>query len=307
MLISKMVFPAASFARFVDDIVDCERHGFHAAWVPQIFGWDALVGLAVAADRTTTLRLGTAVLPVYPTHPLVLAASAMSLQAASAGRFTLGVGTSHRFIVEQSWGHSFARPRSFVAEYLQVLVPAMAGQSVAVHGTQLSGVTVRPLETPGVMPPPVLLAAMGPAMLTTAGRQADGTITWLTGPRTLARDVVPTIQAAAAGAGRCAPQVVAGLPVCVTDDMSEARAAARAKYSAYDGVPSYRATLDREGLAFAGDVALVGSTAEVGERIAALAAAGVTQLCADIFGTADECERTTAVLAELATAAGRRP
>ncbi|MGW0163378.1 TIGR03564 family F420-dependent LLM class oxidoreductase [Mycobacterium sp. NPDC003323] len=296
MLISRMVFPEGTFANFVDDIVECEHAGFHGAWTPQIFGWDALTALTVAAQQTSRLHLGTAVLPVYPTHPLAMAASAMSLQAASGGRFTLGLGVSHRFIVENSWGMPFDRPRRRLAEYLSALLPAMAGQEVRVHGDELSAATVRPLSFPESAPPPVLLAALGPAMLTLAGGTADGTVTWLTGLRTLAGHIVPTINAAAATHHRSRPRIVAGLPVCVTGDVEAAAETARQAYAAYDHVPSYRSMLDREGLARAGDVALIGSAGEIGDKLAELASIGVTELCADIFGTVAERRATVEVL-----------
>ncbi|MHC9293595.1 TIGR03564 family F420-dependent LLM class oxidoreductase [Mycobacterium sp. LTG2003] len=296
MDISKIVFPTGGLAAYVDDIAACERAGFDGAWVPQIFGWDALTALAFAGDRTTSLRLGTAVLPVYPTHPVVLAQSAMTTQAATGGRFTLGLGTSHRFVVESVWGMEFDRPRHRMAEFLRILVPAMAGEHVAVDGEQLSATTLRPLELPGIEPPDIVLAAMGPAMLSLAGEQAHGTVTWMTGARTIAEHIVPTITAAADRAQRPAPRVIAGLPVCVTDNPAAARELARSEFAVYDNVPSYRAMLDREGFAHAGDAALIGSADEVVDQIGALAAAGATELCANIFGSPDERGATSEVL-----------
>lgn len=296
MNISRLVFPRGGLGDFVDDIVACEQAGFDGAWVPQIFGWDAQSALALAGGRTTSLRLGTAVLPVYPTHPMVLAQTAMTTQAATGGRFTLGLGTSHRFVVENVWGMEFDRPRHRMAEFLGILLPAMAGEHVDVHGEQLSATTLRPLELPGIAPPEVVLAAMGPAMLRLAGTQAHGTVTWLTGARTIAEHVVPTITAAAEQAGRAAPRVIAGLPVCVTDDAAAARETAREQFAAYDTVPSYRAMLDREGLAHAGDAALIGTADEVVERIGEMTAAGATELCANIFGRPEEQAATVEVL-----------
>lgn len=291
-----MVFPSGGLTTFVDDIVACEQAGFHGAWVPQIFGWDALTALAMAGARTTSLRVGTAVVPVYPTHPVVLAQSAMTTQAATGGRFTLGLGTSHRFVVENVWGMEFDRPRHRMADFLRILVPAMAGDHVEVHGEQLSATTLRPLELPGIAPPDIVLAALGPAMLRLAGAHADGTVTWMTGVRTVTEHIVPTIAAAAERAARPAPRVIAGLPVCVTDKPAAAREAARREFAVYDNVPSYRAMLDREGFAHAGDAALIGTADEVVDQIGEVAEAGATELCANIFGDPNEQAATVEVL-----------
>ncbi|KWX22848.1 FMN reductase [Mycolicibacterium wolinskyi] len=296
MHISRLVFPTGGLDTFVDDIVACEQAGFHGAWVPQIFGWDALTALAMAGGRTTSLRLGTAVLPIYPTHPVVLAQSAMTTQAAAGGRFTLGLGTSHRFVVENVWGMDFERPRHRMAEFLRIVVPAMAGADVEFRGEELSATTLRPLELPGIEPPDIVLAAMGPAMLRLAGAHADGTVTWMTGVRTLTEHIVPTIAAAAEHAQRPAPRVIAGLPVCVTDNPAAARDAARREFAAYNDVPSYRAMLDREGFTHAGDAALIGSADEVLDLIGEVAGAGATELCANIFGSPDERAATIEVL-----------
>jgi F420-dependent oxidoreductase-like protein len=300
MRISRLVFPSGGLDQFVDDIVACERAGLDGVWVPQIFGWDAQTALAIAGGRTTSLHLGTAVVPVYPNHPVVVAQAAMTTQAAAGGRFTLGIGTSHRFVVENVWGVGFERPRHRMAEFLRILVPAMAGEQVEIRGEQLSATMLRPLQLPGVRPPDVVLAAMGPAMLRLAGTHADGTVTWMTGARTVAEHVVPTITTAAEQAQRPSPRVVVGLPVCVTDNPAAAREVAREQFAAYNDVPSYRAMLDREGLAHAGDAALIGTEDEISERIGVLAAVGATELCANVFGAPDEQAATVEALVRFA-------
>jgi 5,10-methylenetetrahydromethanopterin reductase len=286
--ISRFVFPEGTLDEFVAAIAECEPQGFHAVWVPQIFGWDPLTALAIAGTRTTRLRLGTAVVPSYPTHPLALAATAMTAQAATGGRLALGLGASHRFLVEQSWGMSYARPAARMRDYLAALVPAMAGEPVAVHTERLTARTPRPLELPGVTPPAVLLAAMGERMLAVAGEAASGTVTWLAGTRVIAGHIVPTLRAAAERAGRDAPAVVVALPVCITSNPAAARALAAERYAPYTDVPSYRAVLDREDAATPADVALIGSAEQVAEQLDELNAAGATEFCADVFGNTDE-------------------
>lgn len=304
MLLSRFVFPAGPFASFLDAITACEAQDAATAWVPQVFGWDALTALAVAGTRTSRLRLGTAVLPAPVTHPLAMAAAAMSVQSASSGRFTLGLGASHRFLVETAWGGSYARPVQRMRDYVSALRPAMAGESVDVRTDLLTARTVRPLSLPGAAPPPVLLAALGEKMLALAGEVADGTITWLTGQQTLRDHVIPVLRRSAEAARRPRPRVVAALPVCVTSRRARALELARTQFAAYTQVPSYRSVLDREGVADAADVAVIGDEDHVAERLDEFAAAGVDEFAACVFGDQESVQRTQDLLTRLVRAGG---
>jgi 5,10-methylenetetrahydromethanopterin reductase len=304
MDVSAYVFPSGPFDQFVADVVAAEHQGYAAAWIPHVFSWDALTAVAVAGRETSDIRLGTAVVPTHPTHPLLLAQHALSAQAACGGRLTLGVGVSHAFLVEGVWGYSYARPVAWMTEYLSALVPALRGERPEVQGERITARPPRPLDTPGCQPPPVLAAALGPRMLRLAGEACDGTITWMTGPRTLGDHTVPSLRRAAEAAGRPRPRVVAGLPVCVTDRPAGARDLAQKQFGVYSNVPSYRAMLDREGVATAPDLALIGSAEQVGERLGAIAEAGVDEFMACVFGDPDEREATHECV--LARAAPRR-
>jgi F420-dependent oxidoreductase-like protein len=143
------------------------------------------------------------------------------------------------------------------------------------------------LRVPGAAPVPILLAALAPKMLALAGSVADGTVTWMTGPKTLATHIVPSIRAAAEAAGRPAPRVVAGLPICVTDDPDEARRVAAKLFRGYGVLPSYRAMLDREGATGPADIVVVGDEAAVSAQVDAVAAAGVTDLMAAPFAVGE--------------------
>jgi alkanesulfonate monooxygenase SsuD/methylene tetrahydromethanopterin reductase-like flavin-dependent oxidoreductase (luciferase family) len=121
-------------------------------------------------------------------------------------------------------------------------------------------------------------------MLKVTAELADGTLTWCTGPQTLAAHTVPTITAAAEAAGRPAPRVVAALPVCVATDVAAARERAAKVFAVYGQLPSYRAMLDREGAGGAEDIAVIGSAGEVVDRIGALGDIGVTDFAAVEFG-----------------------
>ena len=206
-------------------------------WSSQIFGWDTLTVLAVVGREVPGVDLGTAVIPVHPRHPMMLAEQALTVQAASGGRLVLGIGLSHQVVVEGAWGCSFDQPARYMREYLSVLVPLLRGEQVSFNGEVIRTNTFGPLDVVPTPPPPVLVAALGPTMLRPAGTQADGTVTWMVGPDDVADHIVPTITAAASDAGRPSPQVVVTLPVCVTDDADAARAGPTGSSPCTDSFP----------------------------------------------------------------------
>jgi 5,10-methylenetetrahydromethanopterin reductase len=271
--------------------------GFSSAWMSQIFGLDTLTAFAVAGSQVGEIELGTAVVPVYPRHPAVLAQQALTVAEAVGGRLTLGIGLSHKMVIEDMYGYSFDRPARYMREYLSILLPLLDGQPAAFTGETLRAHLTLPV--PGAVRVPVLLAALAPRMLQLAGERASGTVLWMTGPATVASHIVPTITAAAQAAGREPPRVVCMLPVCVTSDADGARARAAEVFARYGELPSYRAVLDREGAAGPADVAIVGSEDTVSAQIGALAHAGVTDFVALQFSRGDDAVRTRALLATL--------
>jgi 5,10-methylenetetrahydromethanopterin reductase len=275
--------------------------GFASFWVPNIFSGDALVALAVVAREVPGIGLGTAVVPTYPRHPAALAQQAQTVNAISGGRLTLGIGLSHQIVIENMFGYSFDKPLRHMREYLSVLLPLVREGNVSFTGETVSAHV--PLTVHGATPLPVLVAALGPKMLELAGTVADGTVTWMTGAKTLAGHITPAITAAAEAAGRPAPRIAAGLPICVTDDEAAARQRAAQVFAIYGTLPSYRAMLDREGCAGPEDLAIVGDEAQVRERLEEVAAAGTTELAAVSFSTGEDAARTRALLKELAAAA----
>ena len=264
-----------------DQIADAAERGFSSAWMSNIFGLDAITALTAAGVQAPPIELGTAVVPTYPRHPAALAQQAMTANAALGGRFTLGIGLSHKVVIENVYGYSFERPGRHMKEYLEILVPLTRGEKVAYRGETLQA-GLR-LTTPGAGLP-VLVAALGPRMLKLAGTLAAGTVLWMTGPKTIAEHIAPAIKAAAAEAGREEPRIVCSLPICVTDDPEGAVARANEIFSTYGTLPSYRAMLDREGVAGPGDVAVVGDEETVLARLETLRQAGVTDFVAAPFG-----------------------
>ena len=278
-----------------------EREGFASGWFANIFGFDAIMAAALCGRATSRIELGTAVVPTFPRHPTAMAQQALSAQAACNGRFALGIGLSHQIVIETMLGLSFAKPYSHMREYLAVLAPLIRTGSVG-HQGEAFRVTAN-LAVSGAQPCPILVAALAPKMLALAGRVADGTITWMTGPKTLREHTIPRINEAAAEAGRPAPRVVVGLPVAVTTDGAAARDAAARIFQIYGALPSYRAMLDREGAAGPADVAIVGDAAAVGAQIEGLRRLGVTDYLAIPFPVGkdpvDSVERTREMLLTL--------
>lgn len=278
-----------------------EADGFASGWFANIFGIDAIMAAALCARSTSRIELGTAVVPTYPRHPVAMAQQALSAQAAARGRFTLGVGLSHQIVIENLLGLSFAKPFSHMREYLGVLVPLLRAGSVSFQGTEYrvnAGVTV-----PGAQSCPILVAALAPKMLALAGAETDGTITWMTGTRTVRDHIVPRISDAAAAAGRPRPRVVVGLPVAVTSEVAAARTSAAKQFAVYGTLPSYRAMLDREGVAGPADIVIAGDESAVGEALQRLGEAGATDLLAipiAVSGDRDAVERTRALLRRVA-------
>lgn len=289
----------------IDDIVaqvqQAERDGFTTGWLANIFGMDAMTAIAVAGRATKRIELGTAVVPTYPRHPMAMAQQALSTQAATGGRFALGIGLSHQMVIEGMFGLSFAKPFTHMKEYMAALAPLIRNGTVSFAGEEFR--VNGNISVPGATPCPILLAALAPKMLGLAGSEGDGTITWMTGPKTLKDYTVPRINEAAAKAGKPKPRVVVGLPVAVTKDVAGAREAAGRSFQIYGMLPSYRAMLDREGAAGPSDVAIVGEEDDVAEQIQNLGRIGVTDYLGVPFavgGNGEGIDRTRALLVKLA-------
>jgi len=276
----------------IDESVERARRlrdrGFGSMWSSQIFGPDTLTALAVVGRELPDVDFGTAVVPVQPRHPSMLAAQARTVQDAIGGRLTLGVGLSHQVIVEGLWGIAFDRPGSYLREYLAALAPMLRGEPVDVHGDMVSATATGAVGPKDVVAPRLVVAALGPKMLALAGTVADGTVLWMTGRRTIAEHIRPSIDAAASAASRPSPSVICSLPVVVSDDPKGARDMINETFAVYATLPSYRAMLEREGVSDPAGVALIGTHDAVVDQLHGLADAGVTEFSAVAVGTADQ-------------------
>ncbi|MFB4309671.1 TIGR03564 family F420-dependent LLM class oxidoreductase [Actinomadura sp. GTD37] len=272
--------PARKAARMVEDVGWAEGAGLDTAWIPQIPNdFDALTAAALMGARTTRIELGTAVVPLQAQHPIALARQALSVQAAARGRLALGVGPSHHWIVRDMLGLPYERPAAFTRDCLDVLDAALRGPGpVDVENETFT--VHNPLDLGPTGRLPVLLAALGPVMLALAGERADGTVLWMADERAVAEHVVPRITKAAERAGRAAPRVVAGVPVCLCRpaEADAARERANRILGEAEISPNYRRLLDRGDARDVGDLCAAGDEAAIAARFRRFADAGVTDL-----------------------------
>jgi 5,10-methylenetetrahydromethanopterin reductase len=291
--------PNAGVGDFVAAARRIEAAGFDDIWMANIFSHDAISMLTLVGHLTQRVGLGTAVTPTYPRHPTAIAQQALTAAAASGNRFTLGIGLSHQPVIENMLGMSYAHPARHMREYLSVLGPAVAGQTVSFAGDEYRVQGVR-LQVPGADRVPVVVAALGPVMLKLAGSMADGTTTWMTGPKTLETHIVPRLRAAAAQAARPEPIVVGGFPMVLTHRPDEVRQRLARSLVVYGQLASYRAMLDREGVAGPADIALVGDEHVLRQGVDRLRDIGVTHFNAALSESEEGAyERTFSFLADL--------
>jgi 5,10-methylenetetrahydromethanopterin reductase len=287
----------------IRDLTQARDDGFARVWMTQMpYDVDLLTVLAAAMHEVSDIKVASGVIPIQNQHPMLMAQRALTLNQIADGRFTLGVGVTHRAVTEGMWGISWDRSVRRLSEYLDGLLPLLAGEQVNASGEMLT--TRGALQIPDVRTPEVYVAALGPQMLRLSGRRTAGTITWMTGPKTLKEHIGPTMRTAAAEAGRPegAVKVAAALPIAVTDDVAAVRAAAAEQFAMYGHLPSYRAMLDREGYTGPEDAALIGDEATVRERLDEVRAAGVDEYVAIAFDPSPEGQdRTRACLRSLAS------
>ncbi|MFK7732258.1 MAG: LLM class F420-dependent oxidoreductase [Pseudomonadales bacterium] len=285
MKVGIMAGATSAFGNGIADLVEftknAENMGFDSVWMANIFGPDAINTLSIAGWETERIELGTAVVPTYPRHPTAIAQQAMTAAAASNNRFSLGIGLSHKLVIEDMLGMSYDKPAKHMREYLSILAPLLRCESASFAGEQYTAhVGIR---VDGAKNVPLIVAALGPAMLKLAGTMADGTITWMTGSKTIAEHIAPSINAAADQAGKPQPRVVCGLPIALTSDIDGAKAKIGEQLKMYGELPSYRAMLDKEGAAGPADVAILGDEAAIRQQLQSLKDAGVTDFNAALI------------------------
>ena len=285
-------------ARLIAAAEAAERDGFTSLWIPQIPGdFDPLTAFALIGHATKRIELGTAVLPIQTRHPIAMAQEALSVQAVCEGRFTLGLGTSHHWVIEDQLGLSYERPAHQMRNYLEVLNAAfrapgsidVVNDSYRVHS---------PMDVTDWSPNPILIAALGPVMLRVAGEHASGTILWMADERAVAQHVVPRITKAAAAAGRPAPRIVAGVPItlCSKSEIDGARALANQVLGHAEFCPNYQRLLDHGDATDVGDILAVGDESTIVDRLRAFRDAGATDLAVRVLAIGSDRQARIASL-----------
>ena len=281
---------ASKVERLRRDAQWAEDAGFSTIWIPQIPDeFDALTAAAVIGAATERIEIGTAVVPVQPRHPIALAQQALSVQAVCGGRLRLGLGVSHHWIIDEMFGLPYERPIATMRDQLDVLEPALAGPgTVEVHNEAFD--VHMPLDVTDIGPTPMMLAALGPQMLRLAGERTDGTILWMADERSIESHIAPRISAAAADAGRPAPRIVAGVPVCVCDDHQVDQAIERTNrlLSEAEVSPNYQQLLEHGAARQVGDILAAGSEQAVAKRLRSFADAGATDVSIRIVPIGDD-------------------
>jgi F420-dependent oxidoreductase-like protein len=234
---------AASLARRAEEL------GYDSVWVTHGVGRDSFLVLATYGAATTRIGLANGVVPIYPRHPVAMAQAALTLSEMTGGRFRLGLGVSHRASMEAMLGLDLTHPIGVMREYVAVLRGAL-GDGAAFSGRHYRvqwsmGLPQRPPA------PPIYLAALSAQMLELAGEIADGVVLWLCAPGYVRDVVVPALARGRQRAGKALDgyEIVAAVPLAVTDNRAEARGAFVAELGRYLTLPFYRAMLEASGFA----------------------------------------------------------
>lgn len=277
--------------------------GLRSAWFGQTFGADSPQLAAIVGREVPDLEVGTSAIPVFGRHPLLVAGQAQTAQAATHGRYHLGLALGTKPLTEAAFGIPYERPIARLREFLTALRQLTETGNADFHGELLTARTPLPARVPGAEGGvPLLVAAMGPQALRVSGELADGILPYLAGPRALAEHIVPAVTAAAEAAGRPAPRIVALVHGVVTATPDAARRTATEQLAFYEQFPSYARAVELSGARRAGDVAVIGDERTVAAEVRRYRDAGATEVVfagTDLAGEADR-RRTWELLGELA-------
>ncbi|WP_411083826.1 LLM class F420-dependent oxidoreductase [Streptomyces sp. cmx-18-6] len=306
-----MSIGVALSATEVDNQIDATVHlareaaaaGLRSAWFGQRFGVDSPALAGIVGREVPGLQVGTSAIPIFGRHPLLVSSQAQTTQAATHGRYHLGLALGTKHLTEGGFGIPFERPVARLREFLVALRQLTETGTADFHGELITATTPLPAHVPGAEPGvPLLVAAMGPRALRVSGELADGILPYLAGPRVLAEHIVPAVTAAAEAAGRPAPRIVALVNGVVTDDVEGVREKVTEQMAIYEQIPSYTRVIELSGGRRASDVAVIGDERTVAAEVQRYRDAGATEVVfagTDVAGDADR-RRTWALLGELA-------
>lgn len=270
----------------IEAIVRAEQHGVPMVWsITGARSPDALTAFAAAAVRTTTVQLGTAIVPTYPRHPVVMAQQTLVVHELAPGRFRLGIGPSHRPTIEGAYGIPMEKPLAHLREYLTVLRALLWEGRVAFQGQYFHVNT----ELVGKAPVPIYTSALRENAFRLAGELADGAISWMCPAHYILTKALPALEAGATRAGRTErPRLVAHVPVVLTDDPTQMHQRARNVVGSYARMPFYAAMFADAGFPLPADgtptdelldhLVVWGAPQRVTERLVSLLDQGIDEL-----------------------------
>ncbi|MEC3952583.1 TIGR03564 family F420-dependent LLM class oxidoreductase [Nocardia sp. CDC153] len=292
---------ATNADNYIDAIVAQARTahevGVESVWFGQRLDYDSPALAAIVGREVPGLQVGTSAIPVLGRHPLLVSAAAQTAQAATHGRYHLGLALGST-LVGDSFGIPFDRPIARLREFLTALRQLFDTGTADFHGDLLTTTPTLPTALPGAHPrPPILVAAMGPQALRVTAELADGILPYLAGPKTLSSHIIPTLTRTST----TTPRVVAFVPAVVTANIEATRAQALETLSFYERVPSYRRVLDQEGVRHAADLALIGDEETIAAGIHRYREAGATEvvLTTTNLSTPEDELRTWSLAAQL--------
>jgi alkanesulfonate monooxygenase SsuD/methylene tetrahydromethanopterin reductase-like flavin-dependent oxidoreductase (luciferase family) len=246
-----------------------EELGYEAAYVTHIAGRESLTVVTAYAMRTSRIRVGTGVVPIYTRTPATMAQTAWTIDDLSDGRLNLGLGVSHRPVVEGWHGQTIDRPVAEMREYVAIVRAILRGEAPPTAAPDAPAVKWRTGFQIGGLDPrpdvPIYVAGLSPGMLRLAGEIADGVTLWLCTPPYIRDVVIPAVREGRERAGRSLEgfDVVAAVPAGAVDDPADAHAALRRELIPYFGLPFYRAMLERSG--FGDEIAAFDAAAGAGD------------------------------------------
>lgn len=246
-------FVPANAKAAIDSIVRAEAAGVETVWnVMPALGRDTLTLFAAAATRTSTVTLGTSILPAFTRHPLAVATQMLTLEDLAPGRFRLGIGTAHQRTMIPAYGLPFDRPLSQLREYLQVLDPLLKKGIVEYSGEFY----ISDAKLANATGTPLLISALREHAFELAGELTDGAITWLCPISYIERVGRPALERGAKRAGRKAPPLLAHVLVSPSSDRTAVREAARTNLGYYASAVFYQRMFAAAGYPLSDDLAI---------------------------------------------------
>ena len=290
-----LVVQATDAATAISRIQEAEHAGVQQVWMTQSVGMlDTLTLFATVATHTTRIRLGTSIVPIYPRHPLVMALQAATVDALAPGRLRLGVGTSHRHVMETMYGLAMPSPLAYLREYVAVMRQGLWQGRVDQQGTIINMTA----SFPRTAQIPLLISALGEKAFRLAGAIADGAISWVCPVPYLLETALPALRDGAKAQHRPVPPLVAHIPVAMSTDEAAVQAAATPRISFYSKAPFYAHMFAAAGFPIAADgtgvdalvkaLVVAGDQTQVEKRLRELLASGLDELLLMLVPVADE-------------------